>query len=170
MNLLLKRIKILKKIIALYERLLGIKKGKNFEAFAEALGQRESGGRYKIVNAYGYLGKYQFGLARLYDLGYTERKEGTKGYRNSAFRWKKGYSQSYFLNNPNFQERVFREHCKNLIIQIKRKFSKYLGKQINGVDITLSGCIAGAHLGGIGGVRKFLKGYDNQDQLMVSLR
>jgi len=45
----------------------------------------------------------------------------------------------------------------------KRKYSKYLGKTINGIEITISGLVAGAHLKGLGGVRKFLKGKDNAD-------
>ncbi len=45
----------------------------------------------------------------------------------------------------------------------KRKYSKYLGKTINGIEITISGSVAGAYLKGLGGVRKFLKGKDNAD-------
>lgn len=45
----------------------------------------------------------------------------------------------------------------------RRKYSKYLGRTINGIEITISGLVAGAHLKGIGGVRKFLKGKDNAD-------
>ncbi len=45
----------------------------------------------------------------------------------------------------------------------KRKYSKYLGRTINGIEITISGLVAGAHLKGIGGVKKFLKGKDNAD-------
>jgi len=41
---------------------------------------------------------------------------------------------------------------------IKRELKKYLVKNvyIAGIQITLSGLVAGAHLGGIGGIRKFL--------------
>ena len=160
--------KLLKQLIELYQKLIALliiqNKNKDYIAFREALGKRESGGNYKIVNAYGYLGKYQFGMARLSDLGYTERIAGTTDYHNSAFYWKAGFSKEYFLNNPDFQDRVFKEHIGSLIKQIKLKYFKYLGKQINNIEITLSGLVAGAHLGGIGGIGKFLAGNNSSDQ------
>ena len=136
--------------------LSGGKKG--FEAFAKAIRKKESGGNYQIVNSYGYLGAYQFGLARLCDLGYTERKPGSTGYSNSAFQWKRGYSRSWFLNNPSVQDRIFKAHANDLIKRIKRGFSQYFGKQIGGIEITLSGCVAFSHLAGVGGLGKFLRG------------
>ena len=35
------------------------------QAFLDAIGFRESGNRYDIVNRYGYMGKYQFGKRTL---------------------------------------------------------------------------------------------------------
>ena len=161
-QLLLSIIKILQEIIKFLQKQITSKKG--FQEFADALGKRESGNNYQIVNAYGYLGKYQFGMARLCDLGYTERKAGTTGFANVSFVWKRGYSQEYFLNNSDFQEKVFKEHCEDLIKVIKAMFSIYLGQVISNVEITLSGCVAGAHLAGIGGLGNFLtKAYDSSD-------
>lgn len=137
------------------QKLLGKKKG--FKEFAEDLGKRESGGDYTIVNSLGFMGKYQFGMARLSDLGYTERKAGTTGFDNNAFAWKTGYSQEHFLNTPEFQDRVFREHVKNLVSSIKRSYSSSFGQKVYGITFTLSGAVAGAHLGGLGGVSKFLE-------------
>ena len=151
-------VKQLRALMLTLQKLLKAKQGKSFEEFALALRKRESSNNYDAVNAYGYLGAYQFGMARLCDLGFTERKAGTTGYSNSIFRWKTGYSKEHFLNNPNFQDRVFKKHCINLISQIERKFSQYLGTQVGGIKITLSGLVAGAHLGGIGGVDVFLRG------------
>jgi len=151
--ILLSMIKILQSLIEILQTKT-VKKG--FEEFAEALGKRESNNNYKIINVYGFMGRWQFGMARLCDLGYTERKVGTTNYANSSFQWKKGYSQEYFLNNPDFQDRIFREHCNNLMKQIKLKFLSYFGKTINGIKITLSGCVAGAHLGGVGGLTAFI--------------
>jgi len=167
--LLKKLIRTLQALILALQELLKKKKEEKkineFEKFALAIRRRESSNNYRAVNVYGYLGAYQFGMARLCDLGYTERKAGTTGYSNSAFQWKAGYSKEYFLNHPDFQDRVFKQHCQDLIARIKKLFPDYLGKRIDGVEITLSGLVAGAHLGGIGGVKNFLKGYyDSHDQ------
>lgn len=162
LKLKIKELQLQIQIITLQIRILIMKK--NFENFALALRIRESSNNYQAVNAYGFLGAYQFGLARLSDLGYTERKPGVSGYANSSFQWRTGYSKEYFLSNPDFQDRVFKEHADNLITQIKAKLTDYLGKQINGTEITLSGLVAGAHLAGVNGVSSYLKGhYDNQD-------
>lgn len=159
--MLLSLIKMLRALIKLLE---AKKSQKGFEEFANALGQRESGNNYKIVNVYGFMGRWQFGMARLCDLGYTEHRAGMTGYSNSAFQWKQGYSQEYFLNNPDFQDKIFREHCDNHIKNINARFSNYLGKVVNGIEITLSGCVAGVHLGGLGNVNNFLtKHYDSSD-------
>ena len=163
-NLLLTLIKQLLALITLLEAKLEQKKQKDFEAFKIALGKRESGNRYNIVNAYGFMGRWQFGMARLCDLGYTERKVGMTGYSNSSFQWKTWYSQEYFLNSPDFQDKVFREHCNNLIRSIDLRFSDFSGKVVNNIQITLSGLVAGAHLGGLGGVSHFLiDAYNSSD-------
>jgi len=152
------------------EKEMNKEKSNDFEEFAFAIRKRESSDNYQIVNAYGYMGAYQFGMARLCDLGYTERKAGTTGYVNSAFQWKAGHSREYFLSNSELQDRVFKEHTIDLIKQIDSRFTEYIGKAFNGVEITLSGLIAGAHLGGIGGVSNYLKGLtDAQDQLGTSI-
>ena len=43
---------------------------KSYDAFLDALGERESSGNYGAVNTLGFLGKYQFGEAALTDVGY----------------------------------------------------------------------------------------------------
>lgn len=121
---------------------LGANMMKSFEEFKNALGQRESGNNYKSQNKYGYTGRYQFGAARLKDLGY----KGT---------------MTAFKNNPAIQEEYFIKHVQD--------HAKYLfpvladAKKKRGDYITLSGLIAGAHLGGRGGVAKFIAGTDFAD-------
>ena len=137
---------------------------KDYEAFCLAMRMSESSNNYEIVNAYGYLGAYQFGLARLCDLGYTERKPGTTGFSNSAFQWKEGYHEWMFLGNKVFQDRVFREHVVSLLKYIDRNFEEYFSKYINGVLVTRSGMVGFAHLAGMSGLRKFLTtGADPKD-------
>ena len=100
------------------------------------------------------MGAYQFGMARLCDLGYTERNPSGAG-----FVWKAGYSLEKFLNDPVLQDKIFHAHVVDHIRTIKGKFGGYLTDDVKvaGILITLSGLVAGAHLGGIGGVSKFLR-------------
>ncbi len=137
---------------------------KTLQDFLNDLGARESGGRYNIVNCYGYAGKYQMGEAALIDAGYY--KKGGKGavtiYNNDwkgVFTGKDGVnSLSDFLNSPQAQENA-------QIIFMKRQWrylkavgaDKYVGKIIKGYTITPSGLLAAAHLKGAGSVSKYLK-------------
>jgi hypothetical protein len=41
--------------------------------------------------------------------------------------------------------------------ELQKELKNYVGKTINGVEITESGLLAAAHLGGVGSVKKFLK-------------
>jgi len=43
--------------------------GKTYIGFKQALGARESNGLYRIVNSFGYIGKYQFGRLALRSIG-----------------------------------------------------------------------------------------------------
>lgn len=149
------KIEIIKKLLVFLQQLQKELFGeKGFWDFAEALGERESGGDYKIVNTLGYLGKWQFGLARLADFGYCERIPGTTGFGNDKFRWKAPYSKEGFLNSPTFQQEVFKLHVKNLVKAFES--NPYLGLYVAGVKITLSGCVAMSHLAGVSGTKRFL--------------
>lgn len=111
--------------------------GKSFTGFKEAIGFKESQGSYKIINSFGYLGKYQFGIDALRAIGIN----------NTAA----------FLNNPNLQEIAFRVLLSKNKSELKEEIERYEGKVINGILITESGILAAAHLGGAGSVRKYLK-------------
>ena len=154
----------------LIQRIKLLLKGKNgFREFAYLLGQRESNNDYEAKNSFGYLGAYQFGMARLCDLGLTERiKEGMS---NDCFKWKDGMSEEMFLNSPEVQDQLFFRHCTDLAGTINKEFGNEIGKQKNGVIITLSGLIAGAHLLGLGGVRNFInKGEVGKDGYNTSIK
>ncbi|WP_299620178.1 peptidoglycan-binding protein LysM [uncultured Tenacibaculum sp.] len=118
-----------------------LKLEKNFVGFKEALGFKESQGRYYIVNSHGYLGKYQFGKGTL--------------------RRFKIYNSQKFLKNPELQERAFTALCQVNKWILRRDISRFVGKKINGIRITESGIIASAHLAGPGNVKKFLRSYGN---------
>jgi len=114
---------------------------KPYSEFAEAIGLRESSGKYDAKNSLGFLGKYQFGLARLTDLGLCRRKPMTVGYANSCFEFIPPHSEAEFLGSPTLQEEMFRKHVTDLKRQVRR---------------LESGLVAGAHLLGMGGVRALL--------------
>jgi len=118
-------------------------KGKTKE-FLLALGYRESGNNPKIYNNKGYIGMYQFGKAALI----------TTGYNHVTF--------EKFKENPSI---FSKEDQLDAMIKftrinyrtLKKYIDKYEGTVIDGIIITKSGILAGAHIGGAGGVIKYLK-------------
>ena len=135
-----------------------------YKDFAKQMRIRESGDRYNIKNSLGYLGAYQFGMTRLCDLGLTQKS-------GSGYKWKSGYSEKKFLNSPEIQDDCFKRHICDLIVKVEIWFGEYLNKEVNGVYITKAGLVAGAHIGGIGGVEKFLiYGENKKDVYNTSVR
>ena len=110
---------------------------KNFIGFKEVLAFKESQGKYNVINTLGYLGKYQFGI-------------------NTLKRFKI-YSPKKFLKNPELQEKVFTAYCAVNKWILRKDIKRSVGKTINGIEITESGIIAAAHLGGAGNVKKYLR-------------
>lgn len=111
--------------------------GNFFIGFKEAIGFRESEGKYKKINSLGYLGKYQFGIETLKTIGI--------------------HNISAFLNSPEMQEKAFIALLAKNKWELKDEIEKYEGKNVGGVWITESGILAAAHLGGAGSVKRFLK-------------
>ena len=111
---------------------------KSHSAFLDAIGHKESRNNYKVVNTYGYMGRYQFGKATLKGLGFDVTREE-------------------FLNNPELQEiamQALLEHNKK---KLNKFIEKYEGQIVHGVYITESGVLAAAHLAGQGNVKKFFR-------------
>ena len=134
---------------------------KNYNNFIYDLGSRESGNKYDIENAFGFLGRWQFGKMRLYDAGYSLNNYSPKGMPK-----KRLISKKYFLDNTlGIQDQIMKWHVYNLADSISKKHTDALGNTINGIVVTLSGLVAGAHLKGLGGVKQFLGGKDNEDAL-----
>jgi murein DD-endopeptidase MepM/ murein hydrolase activator NlpD len=136
----------------------------NVDAFLKALFQREAGGNTKVINYAGYIGKYQFGESALIDLGYYTADGTTANDWNGSWTGKHGIGKrSEFLNSEAAQDVAAREWVALLCKRMKNmKLNAFIGKTINGIEITESGIIAGAHLKGFGnekhpGVAKFLR-------------
>jgi len=113
--------------------------GKSFIGFKEAVGFKESQGRYSVVNTFGYMGKYQFGRGTLKLIGV--------------------YNTRTFMNDPNIQEKAFEANLSRNKWVLRRDIKRFTGRVIGGVKVTESGILAAAHLGGPGNVKKFLRSY-----------
>ena len=113
--------------------------GKTFVGFKEAVGFKESQGRYSVVNTFGYMGKYQFGRGTLKLIGV--------------------YNTRTFMKDPSIQEKAFEANLSRNKWVLRRDIKRFTGRIIGGVKITESGILAAAHLGGPGSVKKFLRSY-----------
>ncbi|HSD06317.1 peptidoglycan-binding protein LysM [Flavobacterium sp.] len=111
--------------------------GTFFIGYKEAIGFRESQGKYKKINSHGYLGKYQFGIETLKAVGI--------------------HDSAAFLNNPKMQEKAFIALLAQNKWHLRFIIEKYEGTVLNGIRITESGILAAAHLAGVGTVKKFFR-------------
>lgn len=111
--------------------------GKFFIGYKEALAFRESQGKYSTVNSFGYLGKYQFGISTLREIGI--------------------HDSTAFLRSPKLQEKAFIALLAKNKYELREEIERYCGKVIGGIYITESGILAAAHLGGVGSVKRFFK-------------
>ena len=111
--------------------------GKTFAGFAQKMAYRESRGILHLVNPFGYMGKYQFGKSTLRTVGVYDFQE--------------------FLRNAEWQDKAFQALIARNKWQLRNEIEKYSGKVINGIEITESGLVAAAHLGGAGSVKKYLR-------------
>jgi hypothetical protein len=113
-------------------------KSNSHSEFLKAIGFKESGNRYDIVNRFGYMGKYQFGKRTLRGLGFKISKEE-------------------FLNSPEIQEEAMYKLLQTNKKYLKKYINEYEGQIIHGILVTESGLLAAAHLGGAGSVKKWFR-------------
>jgi hypothetical protein len=111
--------------------------GNLFIGFKEALGFKESQGKYKRINSLGYMGKYQFGTETLKSVGI--------------------YDSSLFLRSPKMQERAFVALLSKNKWILQDIIKKHSGTIVNGILVTESGILAAAHLGGAGSVKRYFR-------------
>ena len=111
--------------------------GKTYVGFKEALGFKESQGRYSVINEFGYMGIYQFGKSTLKMIGI--------------------YNTQSFLSDSRLQEEAFSANTSRNKWILRKDIGRYVGRYMNGVKITESGILAAAHLAGAGNVKKYLR-------------
>ena len=116
--------------------------GKFFIGYKEAIGFKESQGKYKKINSLGYLGKYQFGRQTLKSIGIEDCEQ--------------------FLNSPAMQEKAFVTLLAKNKSELRNIIKRYNGQIVSGILITESGVLAAAHLGGVGSVKKFFRHKGNR--------
>jgi len=132
---------------------------KTYGDFLNKLGALESRGNYKAVNKDGFLGKYQMGEEALIDAGYYTKDGTKKNDWGGTWTGKDGVtSKNDFLNNAQAQENAIHSYIDKQWSYITYyDLNFYIGDTINGTEITKSGLIAGAHLVGIGGLKRYLE-------------
>lgn len=119
----------------------------SYTQFRRAVRDRESDSRYDCVNQLGFLGAYQFGMARLCDLGFTKRIPGKDhGFSNSFFEWIDPKGRETFLSSRRIQDDCFDRH-----VQMLKPHCRFLCPD------NISGAIAAAHLLGPGGLDQFIR-------------
>ena len=128
-----------------------------YQDFLQALGFQESSSDYTKVNQLGYIGKYQFGEGALIDVGYYT-KDGTNknDWQSGSWTGKDGiFSKADFLNNPSVQESAILAYMP-IQWRYLNSVKQYEGQVLDGVKITISGMLAGAHLVGNFDAKKYL--------------
>ena len=140
--------------------------------YYDAIARRESGQRlpldsperYSSINQFNYLGKYQMGTAALAEAGFylggIDKKfqnwnEQSWSFKAEVF----GVTSSEeFRASPAAQEAAVRAFTdKNWRYIEKYGLVKYIGTEVDGVEITAEGLLAGTHLVGIGATIDFVK-------------
>lgn len=114
--------------------------------------QNESGGNWQAQNnavgaggAVGHFGRLQFGQARIQDAV-------------NAGALPAGTTPQAFMASPDLQKQAEAWHFNDIDQKIRENgFDKLVGQSINGVPVTIDGLRAVAHLGGNGGMKKFVE-------------
>jgi hypothetical protein len=109
---------------------------KGIDSFLESMAKFESQNKLDTINQYGMMGKYQFKKSTLEFIGITASPEE-------------------FLSDESLQDSamvIYLNRNKRTLRNVIRDFA---GKTYNGIPVTVSGILAGAHLVGPGGVLSY---------------
>jgi hypothetical protein len=142
------------------QEILDFKIDNQLDEYLEAIAKKESTNRPYIVNQLGYIGKYQFHNLALIDAGVVKTKDEAKKFR------KKFINSSEEDRIKMWSEAEQDQAMINLMKKNKqylKNYSDYVGKTINDIEITWSGLLAAAHLGGQKHVKEFLESDGKKD-------
>ena len=103
----------------------------------DAIGELESNNRYDVVNPFGFMGKYQFSPRTLRYLGYDVTTEE-------------------FLSSPQLQDSAMVHYLRHNYSNLQRHITIYGYTTHNGIYMTPSSILAGAHFAGAVGMKRFL--------------
>lgn len=128
--------------------------------FLQALASAESTNQPGTVNPFGYVGLFQMGELALQDAGYYQG-DATRGVNDWTGGWtgRDGInSLADFRASPQAQINAITRYDQVIENYIAANgLSKYIGTTVNGVVLTESGMVAGAHLVGMGNLRTWLQ-------------
>jgi hypothetical protein len=136
----------------------------NIKALMDHIAFKESSSQganqnYKIENSSGYIGKYQFGAAALYDLGYIKVSDPKKINNsildnNSNWTGKDGISsKNDFFNNKVVQESIMFQNLEKNYNTLRKKGIITSSDKIDHV----AGLLSTSHLLGVGNATNFDK-------------
>lgn len=139
-------------------QLLGNISETQYTALKSAIGRRESGNNYQAVNQFNFIGKYQFGNAALYDLGFTAAASSSNSLLNNDGNWRGRMgvtSKDKFLSNQ--------ANCQEVAMdELMRRNYNILYRNNVITNITpakeTAGYVAVAHLLGPTGATRFARG------------
>ena len=114
----------------------------------KAAADREGSGVYDRKDG-GYLGAFQMSEITLLDIGAKDRQGNWTG--------KFGHSEEEFRKSKEIQNKAMIENMKKNWQYIKNVAKDKIGKEINGIIMTPSAMLMGAHLLGSGGMLAYLK-------------
>lgn len=123
-----------------------------YDDFLFALGKRESGNKYNIRGG-NYLGRWQLGSSALQDAGFMN----ANGSWTALAKQYGVTSAETFLKSPAAQDyAVYRVHKKIWSYLVSNGASSYVGKNYQGLTVTVAGLVGAAHLVGPYALKKAL--------------
>jgi Ca2+-binding RTX toxin-like protein len=133
-----------------------------YSDFLTAVGQIESGNNYSFVSWPGYIGRYQFGEEALKAIGFyngdsTSAIDFTGSWSATAASY--GVTdKASFLSHAAAQDAAMTLWTNKIVADLDTLgLRQYDGHVINGVTLTTSGLIAGAHLVGVWNLQSYLQ-------------